>query len=147
MPTDSELVASIMLCDGIIEEKGTGKLTLIGTFTGLGSPNFPIAHPGITALISVTNFQTHKVSLDVTVRIQDKTGHVIVSSGNHVEAQFLPNMNPANCTLEVPVRFPPTFFPQAGTYSVVALVDSEEVAKKILIAFSPPLQSPTSPPA
>ena len=138
MPDDSELVASIVLCDGIIKEEGSGKLTLVGCFHALGALQFPLMHPGMTALISLTNFQTRTINFDVTVRLQDKTGLVLGNAGNHMEAEMFSNADVKSITVDVPVRFPPLYFSQVGVYTVVVLVDNEEVGKKSLPVFTPP---------
>ena len=141
---DSELVGSIMLCDGVIEEKGSGKMTLIGCFNALGSPQIPFMHPGITAFIQITNFRTGAIDCDVTIRLEDKTGHVLASAVGHVKAEYL---NPetikdvSTTTLDVPLRLPPVVFQRPGTYGVKALVNNEELHTKWLPVFHVPQPS------
>lgn len=48
------LVLAIILCDTVIREVGTNKLSLIGTFNSIFANNFPCTHPSLNVYIALT---------------------------------------------------------------------------------------------
>jgi hypothetical protein len=48
------IVLALVLCDTIIREVGTNKLSLIGTFNGIFANNFPCTHPSLSVYIAIT---------------------------------------------------------------------------------------------
>lgn len=48
------IVLAIILSDSVIRESGTNKLSLIGTFNGIFSNNFPCTHPSLCVYIAIT---------------------------------------------------------------------------------------------
>ena len=54
MRTVKPIVLAIVLCDTIIREAGTGKLSLIGTFSGIFSNTFPCTHGSISVYVAIT---------------------------------------------------------------------------------------------
>jgi hypothetical protein len=49
------ILLALLLCDSTIREVGTNKLSLIGTFNGLFSRNFPCTHPSLTVYAALTD--------------------------------------------------------------------------------------------
>jgi hypothetical protein len=45
---------ALLLCDTIIEDKVTGKKTLVGLFDRIQSGRFPCVHPTMTIFVSIT---------------------------------------------------------------------------------------------
>ena len=45
---------AIVVCDQIIEDKLTGKKSLIGIFNQIGTNNFPCRHPQMCVFVSLT---------------------------------------------------------------------------------------------
>jgi hypothetical protein len=54
----------MIFCDGVILEQGTGKVTLVGTFSGLAATTFPSPPKDLHVYIQLTSFHG-----DVTVRL------------------------------------------------------------------------------
>ena len=54
MPMVKPIILALVLCDSIIREAGTNKLSLIGTFNGLFSQNFPCTHPSLSVYVAIT---------------------------------------------------------------------------------------------
>ncbi|HYF51090.1 MAG TPA: hypothetical protein VEJ63_16875 [Planctomycetota bacterium] len=48
------IILALVLCDQIIREVGTNKLSLIGTFNGIYAASFPINHPSLWVYIAIT---------------------------------------------------------------------------------------------
>ena len=48
---------ALILCDTIIQDRETGKRSLIGLFSQIHSPKFPCTHPSMRILVSVTGGQ------------------------------------------------------------------------------------------
>jgi hypothetical protein len=48
------IVLALVLCDTIIREAGTNKLSLIGTFNGIFTQAFPCTHPSLSVYIAIT---------------------------------------------------------------------------------------------
>jgi len=48
------IILAVILCDTVIRESGTNKLSLIGTFNGIFAPSFPCTHPSLSIYIAIT---------------------------------------------------------------------------------------------
>jgi hypothetical protein len=48
------ILLALVLCDTIIREAGTNKLSLIGTFNGVFSNTFPCTHPSLSVYLAIT---------------------------------------------------------------------------------------------
>ena len=48
------ILLALVLCDSIIREAGTNKLSLIGTFNGIFSNTYPCTHPSVSVYIAIT---------------------------------------------------------------------------------------------
>jgi len=48
------ILLALVLCDTIIREAQTNKLSLIGTFNGIFASNFPCTHPSLSVYIAIT---------------------------------------------------------------------------------------------
>jgi hypothetical protein len=48
------ILLALVLCDSIIREAGTNKLSLIGTFNGVFSNTFPCTHPSLSVYLAIT---------------------------------------------------------------------------------------------
>lgn len=58
---------SIVLCDQVIEDKTTGKKSLIGLFDKINCGSFPVKHGAMAVIVSLTDVQgTQKVVLRFT---------------------------------------------------------------------------------
>ncbi len=54
MSSVKPILLAFVLCDQIIREMGTNKLSLIGTFNGIFANNFPCTHPALSVYIAIT---------------------------------------------------------------------------------------------
>ncbi len=121
------IVVGMSLCDYVIVEERTKKLSLIGTFTGLGVPHFPaLVAPfsvfavltdglgGATMELLVTHMDTneetysHQASLTFPDKVTEVSYHLRLR-------QFV--------------------FPAAGTYQFTLLLDGEWMAQRRLRVY------------
>jgi hypothetical protein len=71
---------ALVLCDTIIREAGTNKLSLIGTFNGVFSNAFPCTHPSLSVYIAITegrgkvNCKLRMIALDTNAVIFELPG-------------------------------------------------------------------------
>ena len=55
--SESPMGLALLLCDTIIEDRSTGKKSLIGLFSQIHAPKLPCIHPSMTMLVSMTGGQ------------------------------------------------------------------------------------------
>jgi hypothetical protein len=132
MPTniDPVLCPAIILSDSVIREHGTGKLSLIGSFTTYNFPSVPFMAPPFIVTVLVTNLEGRLERFPITVRIEGaRTGHVLASS----VAELTMNQEvPRTEIFEVPVPIPPINYPEAGVYKIKVLAQNEALGERDL---------------
>lgn len=130
MDIEPAICPGIIFSDSAIREQGSGKTSIIGSFTHFNAQQFPFQtrHFVVTAL--VTNIKGPIDNLQITARIEAAdSGHVAASvSGN---MRVAPE-NTKDDTFEISFPFPPTTFLSAGAYNVVILVNNEELNRRKL---------------
>jgi hypothetical protein len=143
MQSEPVLVPGIVFSDSIIREAGSNKLSLIGCFGRFHFDKFPgttgvwYATVGITGIRDATTF-------NVTGRVEvADSAHVISSTNALVQFQGQqPSITP-DAIFEIPLPFNGVTFPKEGIYTVVVLVDTEEVGRRRLDVV--PRQQPPPP--
>ena len=68
--TETPLGLSLVMCDTIIEDKHTGKKTLVGLFDRIHARRFPCVHPLMCVFVSLTGARGH-FPCEVVCRHQD----------------------------------------------------------------------------
>lgn len=63
------LCPGIIFSDGVIREHGTGKLSLIGSFTAYTFPTVPFVAPPFVVTVLVTNLQGRLERFPIAVRV------------------------------------------------------------------------------
>ncbi|MBN2449893.1 MAG: hypothetical protein JXR77_05865 [Lentisphaeria bacterium] len=69
-PLETPLGLSLLMCDTIIEDKHTGKKTLVGLFDRVHARRFPCIHPFMCVYVSLTGARG-RFSCEVLCRHQD----------------------------------------------------------------------------
>jgi hypothetical protein len=134
------LCPAIIICDGIIQEAGTGKLTCIGTFQFYNAPQFPFVIPGFAVLAMVDNLQAGLKDAKVTVRVESMdSGHTLASAVANVT---MTEGYDSRGSLDVPFRFPPMTFPAPGLYQIVVLFNNEQLGTRRLLVRPLTSQNP-----
>jgi hypothetical protein len=54
MASVKPILLALVICDTVIREAGSGKLSLIGTFSGIFSTSFPMTHHSLSVYIAIT---------------------------------------------------------------------------------------------
>ncbi len=74
---------AIVICDQIIEDKLTGKKSLIGIFNQIGAQNFPCRHPQLCVFLSLTEGRGQCAA---RLRIvHDETDHVVAEVNGQIQ--------------------------------------------------------------
>ena len=104
-------VLSLIVCDQIITDRVTGKVSLIGMFSAIHSPRFPVTHPQTCVYVALTDGHG---KTPITVRIVDanEARKPLVNGNGMVEFKD-PRMI-ANLALQ----FHGLTFPEPGQYRV-----------------------------
>ena len=132
MPLESEpsVVPGIFLSDLAIVEQGTQKRSLVGCFDQFAFPQFPAAYARFFLTVWVTNIEGTLSEIDLTARIEQKdSAHVVFSSSMKLPLGGEKNFKRDNI-LAFSVPVPGINFPTPGTYTVVVLLNGDEVGKR-----------------
>lgn len=128
--SDSEpVVLGIILSDLVIQEQGTGKISLIGCFNNYNSNRFPFVS-GFFVTVILTNLKGKIDQIQVTIRIENqKTGFVLtnVAGGGKVKEGVVLTGN--EC-IECPLPVPQCVFQTPDVYSVVVLVNGDKIGSR-----------------
>jgi hypothetical protein len=131
MAQEPVLCSGIILSDAVIREHGTGKLSIIGSFSGYNFPSFPFAAPPFVATVLLTNLEGVLERFPVTVRIElARISHVLASSVSEVTVDR--QVQRAEI-FEVPIAIPQVNYPEAGIYKVRVLAQDEALGQRDLI--------------
>jgi hypothetical protein len=123
------IISAIMLSDLAIVEQGTQKRSLIGTFDQFGFHQFPAQYGRFFITASITNIEGTFSKLDVTYRIE-KRGHVVFSNSATLQFGAGPQKIERKTVMGLSIGVQGVIFPEPGTYTVVVLLDGEEIGKR-----------------
>jgi hypothetical protein len=135
-------VLSLIVCDQIITDRVTGKVSLIGMFSTIHTPRFPVQHPQICVYAAMTD---GRGKTPITIRVVDanEARKPLVEGKGTVEFKD-PRMI-ANLALQ----FRGLRFPEAGQYRVQLWCGSSllrEARLHVIQATRPPgLHGPEGP--
>jgi hypothetical protein len=122
---------SIVLCDNVIVEQGTQKLTLVGCFHAFNGMTFPFQTPRFFAAVSIANLRGIPEEIDITIRIElSPSAHPVGGSTVRIKGDFSRAAQYPESVIQVPVPIGPISLPQAGLYKAVLLVNGEAVASR-----------------
>lgn len=112
----------LMLCDYVLVEERTRKVSLIGTFSGLGMERFPMAAPPFCVYALLTDGEG-RMPMDLVVSHLETDQHIATYRGQVAFPDRLTDVNYL-------VRLRDCRFPEAGTYQFTLLADGEWVAQR-----------------
>jgi hypothetical protein len=134
MEQEPALCHGIILSDGVIREQGTGKLSMIGSFSRYNLPAFPFLVPAFVVTVLLTNLRGPLERFPITIRIEHaRTGHVLASASGELNAP--PELSKTEI-IEVPVQLPPINYPEPGIYKVVVLAENASLGERDLTVGS-----------
>jgi len=127
-------VLALIVCDQIITDRITGKQSLIGMFSAIHAPRFPVAHPHLCVFTALTD---GRGKTPVTIRLVDgEDARPPLVQGKGV-VEFKNPRAIANLALQ----FHGLVFPVPGDYRVQLLVDGiplREARLMLIKSATPP---------
>ena len=121
------IVVGLTLCDHVIVEEKTKKISLIGAFTGLSAPAFPARVPPFSVFTVLTD-GSGSATIKLLVTHMDTNEEVY----SHEGVQFFPNKV---AEVRYHLRLRQFAFPAAGSYQFTLLVDGEWMAHRRLRVY------------
>jgi hypothetical protein len=122
------IISAILLSDLSIVEQGTQKRSLIGCFDRFAFHQFPAQYGRFFITASITNVEGKFSQLELTCRIE-KRGHVVFS--NSTTIRFDPEKQFARDEIMgLSIGVEGVAFAEPGTYTVLVLLDGDEVGKR-----------------
>jgi hypothetical protein len=118
------IILALVLCDTIIREVGTNKLSLIGTFHNLFASAFPCTHPTLSIYVAITEVhgrvpcELRMTSLEDSKTIFRLPGQIEFSGPTHVA--------------ELVFQLQQIQFAHAGVYAVEFWVGNEILTSRRL---------------
>lgn len=130
MDIEPTLCYAIIFSDSVIREHGTGKLSLIGSFTGYTVPTVPFVAPPFIVTVLVTNLQGRLERFPITVHVEaPRTGHILASS----VAEISTDRDVARTDIyEVPIAIGPINYSETGIYKIKVLAQNEALGDRDL---------------
>jgi len=109
-PLNPDILA-LLICDQIITDRLTGKQSIIGMFSMIHAPRFPVTHPQLSVFASLTGGRG-KVPLLIRVVDANELRSPLVQGRGQVEFQ-----NPL-AVANLALQFHGLVFPEPGEYRV-----------------------------
>lgn len=130
MDTEPTPCPGIVFSDSVIREHGTGKLSLIGSFTGYTVPVVPFVAPPFIVTVLVTNLQGRLERFPITVRVEEpRTGHALASSA----AELSTSREISRTDIyEVPIAIGAINYSETGVYKIKVLAQNELLGERDL---------------
>ncbi len=116
---------SLVVCDDVIRDQRTGKMTLINTFDRISAPVFPCHHPKFAVFFTLTNGNG---TYDLSVRVEhEESGADILEITGPLEVR-----DPLGIG-QFHVEVAGMEFPEAGKYWVTLRSDGEILAQMPIV--------------
>ena len=115
MKPETPMGLALVLCDTIIEDRTTGKKSLIGMFDRLASSNFPCVHPHLAILVSLTSGKG-KYPCKITCTHVESDAIAFQGEGE-IE------LTHPHQVVDIAFNFHGVKFPKPGIYNLQFLVD------------------------
>ena len=113
---------AIVICDQIIEDKLTGKKSLIGIFFQIATQNFPCRHPQVCVFVSLTEGRGQCAA---RLRIvHDESDHVVGEVNGNIQ---FPDVH---TVVELNFNLVGLVFPDPGLYSIEFYCDDALVLER-----------------
>lgn len=118
-------VLSLLVCDQVITDSETQKPSVIGCFSSLLAPKFPVVHPGFVIFAELTDGQG---SVPITIRLTDVDEDLILFE---VKAE-VPMESPLMVG-RILMRLPPVLFPSPGEYRLQFFAADEPLMERRIL--------------
>jgi len=134
MSNERPIAEALIICDEIINEAGTNKKSLIGTFNSIASVDFPTQHPKICVYAAMSSGRGEMPAELRCVRVEDQV-EIFKAAGM---IQFAD----PNQVVEMSFNFRNVVFERPALYTFELLAGDEVLLEKRfhVVAVSPPPQ-------
>jgi hypothetical protein len=126
---------AIVICDQIIEDKLTGKKSLIGIFNQIATQNFPCRHPQVCVFVSLTEGRGQ-----CTARLRivhDESDHVVAEVNGNIQ---FPDVH---TVVELNFNLVGLVLPNPGMYSIEFYCDDAIILeRRFTVSHIKPPQGP-----
>lgn len=130
---NAPVLLAMVLCDTIIREMGTNKLSLIGTFNGLFAQRFPCTHPSLSVYVVLTNGRGRVSCLLRMTSLED--GQEVFSYPGEVDFS-----DPLS-VIELDFKIQQLRLEKEGEYSIELIADGEFLgSRKLRVQSVPPTE-------
>jgi len=143
MPLQSEptVVPGILLSDLSIVEHGTNKRTIVGCFDHLMFPQFPATYGRFFVTAWIANLAGSVSQIELTCRVEEKiSGHVMFSTASTLNFET-PHTFEQTQVVALGVPILGGVFKKHALYTVVLLLNGEEVGRRDFNVSQLPAQS------
>lgn len=128
------LFRTFILCDQLILDAFTRKLSLVGVFNSFQFPAYPAMPAGFTGYVEMTDGVGE---FNITLEVHAPNGDLIFRAGV-AQAKFSERRQPVTLHLKVP----PFSLPMPGVYNIVLVSEGQELLRAPFEAFLRPAQQP-----
>ncbi|MDA1195293.1 MAG: hypothetical protein O2894_08915 [Planctomycetota bacterium] len=125
MNTPLPVVKAFLVCDQIIQDAQTGKISLIGLFQDLRADRFPATHPSLWIYTSLTNARG---AYTFEIQLVDVANSTVLGKGTPPTIQIPGPLE----TAEMCAQLGNLQLPRPGTYEFQLLANGELLATKHL---------------
>lgn len=130
------IVLSINICDTIIRDEITKKVSLIGLFSVIHANTFPVVHPLCHVYVALTNGHgLYKTTLRI---VSLDNGQLIFNMDGDLNIA-----NPLQ-VVELNIGLQGLRFDRPGKYSVEVVCDGDPVSSRVFMVMGPKQIPPTS---
>lgn len=143
-PAEAPMGLALQICDTVIDDRATGKKSLIGLFDRIHAATFPCVHPALSVFAAVSSVRG-EVPCEIICRHADGEPVALAAKGNI-------NIPDPNRVVELVFNFKGVRFLKPGTYWLHFLVGEMPIMMRPLFliqikpeAIKPPEGAP--PPA
>jgi len=122
VPARKLVCLAMVVCDSIIDDRQTGKKTLVGLFNQIGANSFPVRHQSLAVYCSLTEGQgKHAIQLQCVHAVEDKP---IMG----IDAEL--DMADPRAIAEMGFTLNGIVFPEPGPYEFQIICEGELVGRR-----------------
>lgn len=121
---------SMIVCDGLWRDPYTGKFTLIGLFSTIGSSEFPMSQPVLSMYVALTDGQG---TMPVKIELVDVDEERVPIFSDESDMQFV---DPC-AVMEIAFQKTNVVFPAPGEYRLKLFVNNEFIIERRIFVAGP----------
>lgn len=137
-PFVAPMPLALVLCDSVYVEPQTQKKAIIGVFSALFAPSFPVVHPAMAIYLAMTDGQG-KVPVRIRLVDSEEVRDPIFEVANEVV------FHDRRMVSELIMNVGGLVFPAAGEYRVQTFAGDEPLLERRLVVMQPKPKQPNTP--